>query len=234
MSRLDDAVTAALSSAWRKIQALEPGVPDAVWYLTSGRSSSCATGPWSEAGPLVLRVNLRVRNANRRGRDMVGQLLHWAAHAAIGVSTGAEGRYHSREFGQVAEALGLSVKQEQGLGWAPEMTKTGSLTAGGSIYKTEVLTRDARTHFGPEIAALSKAMAAWKPEAEETPRKEGRGPVSMACRCDPPRLIRASTGVALGPRIRCEQCRRSFRIKPGQRISELDRTQSTALQLPLE
>ncbi len=224
MSDLDDAVTAALDKTWQKIRSLEPGVPHASWYLTSGRSSSCATGPWNEPGELVIRVNFKVGESNRDGRDLLAQLLHWAAHAATGVSTGAEGRYHSREFGEVAERLGLKIKQAPGVGWAPELIETGGLTQGGSVHRVEVLTPEAAKLFRAEIMALDKAMAAWQPEADQTARKEGRGPVSMLCSCVPARVIRVSTGVALGPGIRCEKCGQLFRIAPGQRVSETDRT----------
>jgi hypothetical protein len=218
MSDLDEAVNAALDATWSKIQALEPGVPNAVWYLTSGRSSSCATGPWKSPGDLLLRINLkqghRPEGRNLTGKELLAQLMHWAAHAKTHtISPGAEGRYHSRDFGEVGEKLGLQIKQTAGLGWPPVMT-------GGS----EVLTLQAEKAFRAEIKALDRAMAEWEAAPEEAAgTKRVRGPVALACKCDPPRLLRATTGIALGPGIRCEQCSELFRIRPGQRISEADR-----------
>jgi len=220
MSDLDDAVTSALDAAWAKIQALEPGVPNAIWYFTSGRSSSCATGPWNSSGAsdLLLRLNLkrghRPEGRNLTGKELLAQLAHWAAHAGTRkISPGAEGRYHSREFGEVAERLGLQIKQASGLGWPPRME-------GGS----EVLTTQAVTEFKNEIRALDKALAEWEALPEEAATaKRVRGPVAIACQCDPPRLLRATTGIALGAGIRCEQCDQLFRIRPGQRVSEADR-----------
>src|SRR5215469_13513047 len=101
MSDLDDAVTATLDRTWAKIQQLEPDVPDVRWYLTSGHSSACATGPWDSPYDLVIRINLKQTwetvspgraRPNRDAQELLGQLIHWAAHAATGISPGAEGR----------------------------------------------------------------------------------------------------------------------------------------------
>jgi hypothetical protein len=210
MSDLDDAVAAALDAIWSKIQGLEPGVPDAVWYLTSGRSSSCATGPWGST-PLVLRLNLKLdhrpEGRNLNGKELVGHLLHWAAHAKTQkAAPGAEGRYHSRLFGEVGEQLGLQIKETAGLGWPPAMD--------GSA---EVLTLKATKDFRDEIKALDKAMASWEAvEAEAAGSKRVRGPIAMECECDPPRTIRATTGTALKGGLRCDICGKPFEIRPGQ------------------
>src|SRR5258707_192858 len=181
MSDLDNAVTSALNAAWAKIRAAEPAVPNAIWYFTSGRSSSCATGSWTSRKDLLLRVNLkqghRPEGRNLTGKELLAQLTHWAAHAQTRtISPGAEGRYHSREFGEVAERLGLQIKQASGLGWPPRIE-------GGS----EVLTTQAAKDFRGEIQALDKAMAEWEAIPEEAAvAKRVRGPVSLACKCDPP------------------------------------------------
>jgi hypothetical protein len=229
MSDLDDAVVAALDRTWAKIQksAGEADVPDAIWYLTSGRSASCATGPWNTPEHLLLRLNLKQDlpgvladdQPNRNAEDLLSQLLHWGAHAATGISTGAEGRYHSREFADVAERLGLLIHQAPGVGWAPKVTDRPV-----DGRRQEVLSPAALKRFAPEIKALDKAMKSWSPETDDAARKQGRGPVSLACLCVPPRIFRASTGVALGPDIICSVCGKPFRVTPGQRISEAHRT----------
>src|SRR5262249_32174256 len=129
-----------------------------------------------------------------------------------------------REFGDIAEDLGLEVRYRDGVGWAPEMTETGSLTQGGSAHRVEILTSEALKHFAREISALDKVMSIWEPEAEDAARKQRRRPLSMICSCVPRRVLRASSGVALGPGIRCERCGQLFKIRPGQRVSEADRT----------
>lgn len=218
MSKQDDAVTQALDQTWTRIQERVPSVPNAAWYLTAGRSSSCATGPWDSPDAMVLRINLKKDGKpdgeNRDGRDVVGQLLHWGAHAAVGINPGAEGRYHSREFGEVAEKLGLKIKLAPGTGYAPELDPA----------KSEVLSLHGEQQFRAEIRAVDKAMKAWEPVAEDASRKRVRAPVGMSCSCVPPRRIYASSGTALGRGIRCDVCSELFRINPGQRISEADRT----------
>jgi len=67
-------------------------------------------------------------------------------------------------------------------------------------------------------------MADWEAAPEEAAvAKRVRGPIALACQCDPPRFLRATTGIALGPGIRCEQCGQLFRIRPGRRVSKADR-----------
>jgi hypothetical protein len=222
-SALDDAVTAALDHAWAKIQKLEPDVPEAKWYLTNGRSSSCATGPWNNPDDLVLRINLKLPKEpdestarNRGAEDILGQLLHWAAHAATGISTGAEGRYHNREFGEIAEKLGLEIKYAEGLGWAPVPVAVDGRNA-------DLLSAKGQQRFRAEIKALDKAMQTWEPESDDAARKTSRGPLAMQCSCTPPRVLRAHPGVALGPDVVCSVCGKPFRIAPGQRKSEADR-----------
>lgn len=224
-------MVAVLDDAWARIQSLEPGVPDASWYLTAGRSSSCATGPWTTPDNLVLRINLkrfiygrdgkpeldedgRPLLGNRDGKDILGQLLHWAAHAATGRSPGGEGRYHSREFGEVAERLGLQIKLD-GSGYVPVRAE--------GHHPADALSLTALNQFRGEIRAIDKAMREWEPVAEDATRKRPRGPLAMACSCVPPRLIRATSGVALGPDITCAACGKPYRIVPGQRVSEADR-----------
>jgi hypothetical protein len=229
-------VTNALDLAWAKIQALEPKVPDARWYLTSGRSSSCATGPWNTPDDLVLRINLkrpvydtqgkplldekgRPLLKNRSGRDLVGQLLHWAAHATHGISPGAEGRYHSQDFGDIAERLGLEVRNVPGTGYAPVTVKIQG-------HPVEKLSPKGQAQFRADITALDKAMKSWEPVAEDAARKRPRGPLAMVCSCVPARVIRVSSDPprgALGPDIICSVCSKPFRLVPGQRKTEADR-----------
>jgi len=84
---------------------------------------------------MVIRINLKqswkpvalgLDRPNRDPRELLGQLTHWAAHTAAGISPAAEGRYHSRDFGGIAEKLGPKVRQARGVGWAPEPAKSPS------------------------------------------------------------------------------------------------------------
>lgn len=78
--------------------------------------------------------------------------------------------------------------------------------------------------FRAEMRALDKAMTNWEAVAEDAiGNKRMRGPVAIACQCNPPRLLRATTGVALAEDIVCAKCGKPFRLVPGQRISEADR-----------
>ncbi len=153
----------------------------------------------------------QARAENRDGQDLIGRLIHWAAHAATGkISAGAEGRYHSRDFGDIAEHLGLKVKEVKGLGFQPVADSDGNTA--------ETLTPLGLRQFRSEIRALDKAMTNWEAMTEDAiGNRRNRSPVAIACQCTPPRLLRATTGVALGPGIRCEKCGALFTIRPGQR-----------------
>jgi hypothetical protein len=181
----DEAVVKALSDAWSAIRARNRAIPVVAWYLTSGRASSCATVSWDEDIPVV-RINLRQDGENRDGQNIMQWMLHLAAHSQA-PATSSEGRWHSADFGAEAERLGLDVEKTPDTGWA----------------KTTLATH----RYDSQIAALDKAMSTWEPVSV---RKSNRGPVSMRCACDPPRVLRVSSGVAAAGQIRCEICGEEF------------------------
>lgn len=195
----DREIVRALAAAWAKLRRQDTRIRPAIWYLTGGKATSCANGPWDE-DELVLRVNLRLKGQNADGVTLFEELAHWAAHSAVGISLGAEGRWHSEEFGRTAEALGLVV--EKGIiGWVP----TGELAPGAAArYRNEIRAQDA-------------AMKLWAPVGEVT----RRGPVKMVCGCSPAanaqpqRILRVTSGVADEGQIRCEICGAEFVRVPG-------------------
>lgn len=135
---------------------------------------------------LVLRINLKLAKEpgeteakNRGAEDILGQLLHWAAHATTGISTGAEGGYHSREFGEIADRLGLEIKYRDGVGGAPVAVAVNG-------HNPDMLIPQGLKQFRAEIKALDKAMRDWEPETEDAARERARGPLAMVCSCSPP------------------------------------------------
>jgi hypothetical protein len=196
----DAPVVEALDKAWADIAKLDKRIPEHVgWYLTGGRSTSCAQLSW-DTDQVVLRINLQTRPdansdpVNRTGEDLVTWLAHVAAHAVVAEEppAGGEGRYHNPVFRDAARELGLDVEKGT-TGWS-------------SIELGPLLERRLR----PDIKALNKALAAWKPEIG--PRRNQRGPWSLRCACTPPRTIVTPSGNALKGRLTCGICRSDFKI----------------------
>jgi hypothetical protein len=175
------------------------------------RSTTCGTGPWNNPEALLLRINLQqprepgaAEAKNRDAKDILGQLIHWAAHAATGISTGAEGRYHSREFADVAESLGFAeITYTRGLGYPPVLDD----------QHIEVITPEGLRYFAPETKALDKAMSVWEPAEGESARKKSRAPVTMICQCDPPLVLHVSEKAGHDALVRCEKCGARFTIR---------------------
>jgi hypothetical protein len=187
----DEAIMQALTRTWQRICTHDPRVQPVTFYLTGGRPSSCATASWEEEQP-VLRINLQRGGVNLTGATIMDWLLHQAAHASAGTTASSEGRWHSEAYRDAAQGLGLIVEKGP-TGWARTSLARGSAT-----------------RYRAEIAAIDRAMRAWKPV---TTRKRGREPKSLRCSCVPPRMIRASAGTATKGPITCGVCGRLF--EPG-------------------
>ena len=184
----DEAIVQALTRAWQRIRAEDLGVPPVTFYLTGGRASSCATASWEEEQP-VLRVNLQRDGVNLTGAAIMVWLLHHAAHARTGTTASSEGRWHSEEYRDAAQGLGLTVEKGP-TGWARTSLARGSAT-----------------RYRAEIAAIDRALRTWEPV---TTRKRGREPESLRCSCHPPRTIRVSAGIADKGPITCGVCGQPF------------------------
>jgi hypothetical protein len=221
----DAAIKAAMDRVWDSIRREDSRVPGVSWYLTSGRGSSCSTVSFAEPEP-VIRVNLMTDGRNLTGHEVLLNLLHLGAHAIAGFGvngvwhpvTAQEGRYHPEPFAVAAARLGLDAE------------KSGDTKHGGTGWSIVSLSVDADRRYRAEIRALDKAMADW--HAEGRVRKQTRGALDLVCACTPatlpgartyPRVIRASSLIALAGKIQCGYCGSEFSIREGQRISEDDR-----------
>lgn len=100
----------ALQRAWREIRRAHPGVPDAEIRAVRGkRDSTDASIDWSESRPLIL---VGARTIGDGPDAILAYLLHQAAHALTpggGVTSAYKGRWHTAEWRQRAESLGLEV-----------------------------------------------------------------------------------------------------------------------------
>jgi hypothetical protein len=111
--------------------------------------------------------------------------------------TASEGRYHSAEFRDAAQSLGLEVsKSGKTAGW-PATTVPAGL----------------RERYAPALSRLAEAMQDWRPPqapmraASRRPTHSGQ---AATCSCDPPRQIHVAPTVADLGEITCTVCGQPF------------------------
>lgn len=131
-------------------------------------------------------------------------VLHEAAHVLNWTrnvkDTTMRGVYHNASY--------LTAAEEVGLVW-PE----GAERVRGKGYYEPVMSDEAAARFAPDVAALGQAIPQVLPHlVVPTVTTGGRpGRLTLQCKCDPPRKIRAGkTVVALGP-ITCGVCGAEFK-----------------------
>lgn len=199
------ALVAALEAAWAAIVAVHPEVPIPVIVVAAGSGRRAneltlghfAAGRWDVGGHARPEVLVGGEGLQRGAVDVLGTLLHEAAHAlaaARGVrDTSRGGRYHSRVFRQLAIEVGLEVDQDGARGWSA--TRIGPA---------------ATLRYRPVVEALTAALVLWR-------RSEGgAGPTSSrnpkACRCSCGRRIRVAERTLDEAPIVCGRCDGEFAI----------------------
>jgi hypothetical protein len=213
----------ALELAWEAIRERHPELPSVVMVLAAG-SVGVAPGTlklghyaalrWSHDGEQLAEVFVGGEGLRRGAVDVLGTLLHEAAHALADVrgikDTSRQGRYHNRRYAAVARELLLDVAEVRDIGWSDTCP-----------------TDEARRVYADVLADLAAALTLWRRAEGEAfaggdpdPGPGGGGPAPgggrptsnnpLACLCACPRRIRVAPSVlALGP-IRCLVCARDF------------------------
>ena len=103
-----------LEETWLEIRRWHPDIPPAVIIIASGTDSKNprwghhAPGRWNVNGQQYAEVMISGEGLRRTPEDVLGTLLHEAAHAlahARGIKdTSRQGRYHNKHFKTLAEA----------------------------------------------------------------------------------------------------------------------------------
>ena len=92
----------------------------------------------------------------RTARDVLGTLLHEAAHAlaaARGIKdTSRQGRYHNTKYKMLAEELGITVTFDPTIGWS-----------------THTVPTPPPRHYAGQLAALQAAMTLWRTDRRTDP-----------------------------------------------------------------
>jgi hypothetical protein len=198
------ALVAALEAAWAAIVTEHPEIPNPVIVVAAGSGKRAnelklghyAEGRWDVSGQSRPEVLVGGEGLRRGALDVLGTLLHEAAHglaSARGVrDTSRGGRYHNRLYRQLAVEVGLDVAEDGTRGW------TATSVSGSTALR-----------YAGVLENLTAALVLWRRmEAGGAGGGPSRNP--KPCCCDCGRRIRvADSTLAEGP-IVCGRCGGEF------------------------
>lgn len=208
-------LVSALTSIWDAIRERHPDVPQVVVTLGSGtlnerhgvtRLGHFAAARWQIGEEQAAELFVGGEGLQRGAGEVLATLLHEAAHGVAmtrGIQdTSRQGRYHNAKFKALAQELGLTVTQDQRIGWSPSELAPGTADV-----------------YAAQLTELAAALVAFRhPEVRGTGKapKSNNGVVAI-CECPEPRRIRVRS-VAMfeaGPII-CGVCVRPFAAEPDE------------------
>lgn len=190
----------ALEGCWRSIKGHHEDLPEAIILTGPGKRTNVLGhfGPnrWRTdeiATTGVHEVMVMAEHLNRGAEDIIGTMIHEAAHAlneARGIRDVSSSQYHNKRFKAAAEELGLDVARYKG--WS-----STSMTA---------LTRE---RYATEIEALGEVLQHYRVSFKGVKKSKGRM-LKAICSCGHP--IRMSRKVFEATAIRCETCSDLFQL----------------------
>jgi DnaJ domain len=195
---------AVLEDTWTAIRRNHPEVPPVVIIIASGTDSRqpkwghYASGRWYASNVKHPEVMISGEGLARTPREVLGTLLHEAAHAlaaARGItSTSRQGRYHNKKYAALAAELGLDVAETPGFGWT--ITTVPDATA---------------SRYATQLAALKDAMTLWRNTEHVPAAAKGRSTNLIAARCSCGRKIRVAASTLDEAPIICQACDGHFK-----------------------
>jgi len=194
-----------LEDTWTAIRRRHGQIPPVVLIIASGTDSKHprwghhAPGRWYVNNTRHAEVMISGEGLRRDPRDVLGTLLHEAAHALAAArdikDTSRQGRYHNKKYAQLAEELGLDVAEDPSFGWT--ITTVPDTTAAG---------------YAAQLAALKDAMNLWRhDEHQERAARRNSNLIAAVCSCG--RSIRAAASTLNEAPITCEACGGHFAPK---------------------
>ena len=195
-----------LEDTWLEIRRGHPEIPAAVIIIASGtdgkqtRLGHHAPGRWTVAGEQRPEIMISGEGLRRSAREVLGTLLHEAAHAlahARGIKdTSRQGRYHNKHFKTCAEELGLTVEHDDRNGWS-----------------ASTITSLTQTAYARQLDALSEAMTMWRHGETSTGPTTRRNTNLIAAACPCGRSIRVAASTLAEAPITCQACDGDFQAK---------------------
>ena len=151
-----------------------------------------APGRWQVANEQRAEIMISGEGLRRQPRDVLGTLLHEAAHAlaaARGIKdTSRQHRYHNTKYKMLAEELGIIVTFDPTIGWSP--TTVPDATA---------------KDYADQLTALQAAMTLWRTDEELAPtQRRNSNLIAAICPCG--RSIRAAASTLAEAPIVCTAC----------------------------
>ena len=190
---------AVLEEIWTAIRRNHPEVPPVVIIIASGTDSRqpkwghYASGRWYASNVKHAEVMISGEGLARTPREVLGTLLHEAAHAlaaARGITgTSRQGRYHNKKYAVLAAELGLDVAETPGFGWT--ITTVPDATA---------------SRYATQLAALKDAMTLWRNTEHVPAAAKGRSTNLIAAQCSCGRKIRVAASTLDEAPILCQAC----------------------------
>ena len=195
-----------LEDIWLEIRRWHPEIPPAVIIIASGtegkqaRLGHHAPGRWNVAGQQYAEVMISGEGLRRTPDEVLGTLLHEAAHALAcerGIKdTSRQGRYHNKAFKTCAEQLGLTVEHDDRFGW--------------SAAKVTPATEFA---YARQLRDLADAMTLWRHGETTTGPTTRRNSNLIAAACPCGRSIRVAASTLAEAPITCQACDQDFQAK---------------------
>ena len=190
---------AVLEDTWTAIRRNHPEVPPVVIIIASGTDSRqpkwghYASGRWYASNVKHAEVMISGEGLARTAREVLGTLLHEAAHAlaaARGITgTSRQGRYHNKKYAVLAAELGLDVAETPGFGWT--ITTVPDATA---------------SRYATQLSALKDAMTLWRNTEHVPAAAKGRSTNLIAAQCSCGRKIRVAASTLDEAPILCQAC----------------------------
>jgi len=210
---ITEQLVAALTAAWRAIQAQHPEVPDVVLTLGSGTLGKrggettlghFARGRWQLAEPGegdadegLHELFVSGEGLRRGAGDVLGTLLHEAAHGLAAVrgiqDTSRQGRYHNKKFRTLGEELGLIITEDGTLGWS------------GTTLSPEAAQR-----YVDVLRQLAAAMTAYRRAEQPGMAGKSKNTNLLVAECACPRKIRVARATLAEAPIVCGACHAEF------------------------
>jgi curved DNA-binding protein CbpA len=192
-----------LEDIWLEIRRRHPEIPAVVLIIASGtdgkniRLGYHAPGRWNVAGIQRAEVMVSGEGLRRPAREVLGTLLHEAAHALAderGIQdTSRQGRYHNTRFAALAAEVGIDVAKDPKIGWS--VTTVPDTTANA---------------YAAQLTRLAEAMTIWR--RIEAPaggtQRRSTNLIPACCPCD--RRIRVAASTLAAAPITCEACHGEF------------------------
>ena len=195
-----------LEDIWLEIRRWHPDIPPAVIIIASGtdgkqaRLGHHAPGRWNVAGQQYAEVMISGEGLRRTPHEVLGTLLHEAAHALAcerGIKdTSRQGRYHNKAFKTCAEQLGLTVEHDDRFGWS-----------------AATITPATESAYARQLRDLADAMTMWRHGETTTGPATRRNTNLIAAACPCGRSIRIAASTLAEAPITCQACDQDFQAK---------------------